>query len=185
MRVLGFNPSYFQGINYPSPEARPVENVSWTTIQPFLEATGMRLPTEAEWEYAYRSGTQAAYHGTALFPEGTDDDLLAPQLGWWGGLCCAGNGGPHPQLVGGLFANGLGFHDMAGNVWEIVSDIYDAAYYASSPPVDPQGPSAGIERVMRGGSHSTALTEMRASKRRAITSIESNGNIGFRVARSP
>ena len=183
--VAGSNPSFFQGINFPSPETRPVENVSWNSIQGFLAATSMRLPTEAEWEYAYRAGTQTAYHGTRDFPAGTNDDLLAPSLGWWGGLCCAGNGGRSPRLVGGLLANGFGLHDMAGNIWELVSDVYDANYYANGDAVDPQGPSEGTLRIARGGGYATALTEMRSSKRRSKQPNEMNGDLGFRVARNP
>ena len=117
---------------------RPVEAVSWNTIQGFLSATGMRLPTEAEWEYAYRAGTTTAFHGWAGQPAGTNDDSLVGNIAWY-----SSNSGGQTRPVGGKAANGFGLHDMAGNVWEWVSDWYGSSYYASSPLEDPQGPTSG------------------------------------------
>ncbi|MEY3021095.1 MAG: hypothetical protein RIS86_291, partial [Planctomycetota bacterium] len=137
--VMGSNPSYFQSASAETPGwNRPVEVVSWNTIQGFLSATGMRLPTEAEWEYAYRAGTTTAYHGWAGQPGWTNDDSLAGTIAWY-----SSNASSQTRPVGGKAANGFGLHDMAGNVHEWVSDWYLSNYYASSPLEDPQGPTSG------------------------------------------
>ena len=85
---MGSNPSYFQGASYPDAASRPVEKVSWNTIQDFNSATGLRLPTEAEWEYAYRAGTTTAFHSYALSPtegqpNGFNDNTLLENIAWF------------------------------------------------------------------------------------------------------
>jgi formylglycine-generating enzyme required for sulfatase activity len=115
MATMGSNPSMFQG--QADSASRPVEQVSWNAIQAYLGATGMRLPTEAEWEYACRAGTQTPFHN------GSTDDATLGALAWFGS-CCGGNSGERTHAVGGKAANALGFHDMLGNVWEWVTDGY-------------------------------------------------------------
>ena len=107
--TMGSNPSYFQGQS-DSP-SRPVEQVSWDTIQGYLRATGFRLPTEAEWEHACRAGTQTPFYN------GSTDDSTVGMLAW-----CSANSGSQTHAVGGKQANGFGLYDMLGNVWELVSD---------------------------------------------------------------
>ena len=140
---MGSNPSSFQGASAEVPAAqvpnRPVERVSWNTIQGYLSATGMRLPTEAEWEYACRAGTQTPFYN------GSTDDGTVGALAWY-----SPNGGNQTRPVGGKAANGFGLHDMLGNVWEWVNDWYD--WYPSSAQTNPMGPVNGSYRVIRGGS---------------------------------
>jgi formylglycine-generating enzyme required for sulfatase activity len=134
----GSNPSYFKGDNY------PVENVSWDDVQDFIiklnAATGKnyRLPTEAEWEYAARGGNQSK--GYDYSGSNTLDDVA-----WH-----FNNSGEHTHPVGEKAPNELGIYDMSGNVCEWCSDIYGD--YPSTPQTNPQGPSKGIYRVLRGGS---------------------------------
>jgi formylglycine-generating enzyme required for sulfatase activity len=157
-----------------------VEQVSWNMIQGFLSATGMRLPTEAEWEYACRAGTTTAFHGWAGQTAGTNDDNLVGSIAWY-----ASNSSGQTRPVGGKAANGFGLHDMAGNVWEWVGDWYGSTYYTSSPLEDPQGPSSGSNRVLRGGSWLSAAGSVRSSGRVGLSPGDADRFFGFRVARAP
>ncbi|MDA1105598.1 MAG: formylglycine-generating enzyme family protein, partial [Planctomycetota bacterium] len=134
--VMGSNPAYFK--NYSDSPSRPVEQVSWNTIQGFLTSTGMRLPTEAEWEYAYRAGTTTAFHSMPGYPDGTNADSQLGTIAWY-----SSNSSSQTHAVGQKAGNGFGLHDMSGNVWEWVKDWYSASYYSSSPATDPQGPISG------------------------------------------
>jgi formylglycine-generating enzyme required for sulfatase activity len=178
---MGSNPSYFQ-----SPD-RPVEKVSWNTIQPFLSATGMRLPTEAEWEYAYRAGTTTAFHAMPGYASGTNDDYLLGNIAWFYTGDCTSGAMCLTQPVGQKAGNGFGLHDMSGNVYEWVNDWYDASYYASSPSVNPPGPSSGTSRVLRGGGWLDLITGFCRSSYRGSSdpSFDVSYWYGFRVARNP
>ena len=181
------NPSSFQSPSAQVPASevpnRPIERVSVNAVGGFLLATGMRLPTEAEWEYAARAGTATAFHGWAGAPMGTDDESLVAEIAWysadWGGDA-AGQTRP----VGGKAANGFGLHDMAGNVSELVSDWFGSTYYASSPSRDPQGPATGERRSVRGGSWFGSPYGVRSSNRSTFPGVAVS-TVGFRVARNP
>jgi formylglycine-generating enzyme required for sulfatase activity len=185
---MGSNPSWFQSASAQVPAAqvpnRPVERVSWNTIQGFLSTTGLRLPTEAEWEYAYRAGTTTAYHSMPGFPNGTNADTQVGNIAWWGPYS-GGNTGEETRPVGGKAANALGLHDMSGNVWEWVNDWYSATYYTSSPSTNPPGPATGTNRVLRGGSWVSGSFYLRSSTRYDSAPGSANGYNGFRVARAP
>ena len=175
---MGNNPSYFGG----QPN-NPVEQVSWNMIADtggFTSVTGLRLPTEAEWEYAYRAGTTTAFHSYPAQPTGFNDDTLLGNIAWF-------NSNPENQThaVGGKLANGLGLHDMAGNVYECCQDWYDSTYYASSPTTNPTGPATGSSRLLRGGSWHNFSDSCRASRRLNFTPGSFYNGAGFRVARNP
>lgn len=183
---MGSNPSLFQGSAYPDAAQRPVERVSWNMIPMFMLSTGLRLPTEAEWEFAYRAGTTTAFHGFQSVPGGTADDLQLSNIAWF----AANNGASGTAMygtkpVGQKAANGLGLHDMAGNVFEWVQDWYGPGYYATSPSINPVGPASGTYRVARGGSWELSSEFARASYRGYITPGFTYQYFGFRVARSP
>jgi len=169
--VMGFNPSYFdKGGNY------PVENVSWEDAQEFIrrlnKLTGKRfgLPTEAQWEYAARSGgKQQKYAG--------GDNL--DSLGWY-----RGNSNSSTQPVGQKDANGLGIHDMSGNVWEWCQDWYGRDYYRVSSERNPQGPETGSDRVMRGGSWDVVAQGCRSAVRVFLAPGYRSSFVGFRLSRS-
>jgi formylglycine-generating enzyme required for sulfatase activity len=173
---MGSNPSGFQG--YSDSANRPVEQVSWDTIQGYLSATGFRLPTEAEWEYACRAGTQTPFHSGPGFPNGTTDDGLLSQIAWF--LCVDGCS---TKPVGGKAANAFGFHDMLGNVHEWVNDWYGS--HSAAAQTDPTGPAYGGNRVVRGGAWNAGAEHVRSSSRYNGTPGDSNNGIGFRVARDP
>ena len=138
--VMGSNPSSFTGNSQ-----RPVECVSWDDCQTFISRlnskTGMnfRLPTEAEWEYAARGGNRS---NKTQYSGSSNIDNVA----WYGS-----NSGSTTHPVKGKSPNELGLYDMSGNVWEWCSDWYSSDYYSNSPRNNPQGPSSGSYRVLRGG----------------------------------
>ena len=180
---MGSNPSYFQSASAEVPAAqvpnRPVEQISWTTIQGFLSTTGMRLPSEAEWEYACRAGTTTAFHGFTGYLSGTNDDTLVGNIAWYDA-----NSNSQTRPVGGKAANGFGLHDMSGNVFEWVNDWHSSSYYASSPSMNPPGPASGTYRVLRGGSWNNVAFGVRSSVR-SYAPVNTNNGVGFRVARAP
>jgi formylglycine-generating enzyme required for sulfatase activity len=167
---MGNNPSNFQG--YSDSVNRPVEQVTWDAAQDYVRVTGMRLPSEAEWEFACRAGT------TTAFNNGSDDDNTVANVAWY-----VENSEGQTHAVGNKEANALGFYDMAGNVWEWVNDWYDGSYYSTSPATNPGGPVSGTSRVLRGGSWYYDSGKVRSSYR---STYGSTGiDFGFRVARNP
>jgi formylglycine-generating enzyme required for sulfatase activity len=149
-------------------------------IQGFLTQTGMRLPTEAEWEYAYRAGTTNAFHGFTGYLSGTNDEGLLGDIAWFDS-----NSNSQTRPVGGKLGNGYGLHDMPGNVWEWVNDRYSSSYYSSGPQNNPPGPATGSYRVFRGGSWGTDPHVCRASQRYNLFATFTDVSLGFRAARTP
>ena len=178
---MGSNPSYFQG-QADSP-SRPVEQVSWNTIQGFLSATGLRLPTEAEWEYACRAGTTTPFHSGPGFPNGTTNDNLVGEIAWYYYNTCSGGDGCRTHAVGTKAANALGVHDMLGNVWEWCND-WDGGY-SSAAQTNPAGPASGSFRVLRGGAWGYDANSVRSSNRYGGAPGSATDFAGFRVARAP
>jgi formylglycine-generating enzyme required for sulfatase activity len=170
---MGSNPSAFDG----QPN-NPVEQVSWDTIQSFNSATGLRLPTEAEWEYAYRAATTTAFHSYPAQTTGFNDDTLLENIAWF-----YPSSGGQTHAVGGKFANGLGLHDMAGNVWEWCQDWYGP--YSSASVTNPTGPTTGTSRLLRGGGWDYVSGDCRASLRVGGTPAYFSLYFGFRVVRTP
>jgi formylglycine-generating enzyme required for sulfatase activity len=173
--VTGSNPSKFECADC------PVERVSWNNVQDFIkklnEKTGRnyRLPTEAEWEYAARSG------GLKEQWAGTNDEEKIGEYTWYG---YTANGRTH--AVAGKTPNAIGLYDMMGNVWEWCSDRYDKEYYETSPSKDPQGPSDGKTRVLRGGGWRSKGRVLRTTDRNNMPpSIKKFSDMGFRLARDP
>ena len=138
--IMGNNPSRFSGSNN-----LPVESVFWHDAVNFCRRLGdregkqYRLPTEAEWEYACRAGTNTTYS----FGNNSND---LDRYAWYNN-----NSDRSTHEVGQKQPNGWGLYDMHGNVWEWCADWYGEDYYSSSPTVNPSGPINGSERVLRGG----------------------------------
>jgi formylglycine-generating enzyme required for sulfatase activity len=141
-RLMGDNPSYFKNCG----DNCPVEAISWNKAVEFAkrlsEKTGytFRLPTESEWEYACRSGGR---------PERYCGGDKLDAVAWYND-----NSGDRTHPVGQKRSNGLGIYDMSGNVEEWCQDWYDKDYYGRSPRDNPDGPSSGTYRILRGGSWS-------------------------------
>ncbi|MEY4173189.1 MAG: hypothetical protein RI900_354, partial [Actinomycetota bacterium] len=173
---MGSNPSTFQGASYPDSASRPVETVSWNSVQGFLSGSGLRLPTEAEWEYACRAGTSAVTNITS--------GQVLDDVAWYGANSAVG-GVLQPRVIGTKKPNALGLFDTLGNVYEYCSDWYGSTYYASSPSTNPAGPASGTTKVIRGGSWNNDVTYMRCSNREAFLPSSPSSLVGFRVARTP
>jgi formylglycine-generating enzyme required for sulfatase activity len=157
---------------------RPVINVSWEDAHAYAQwlsaETGVqyRLPSEAEWEYACRAGSAAAY----CFG---DDEGLLGNYAWYDE-----NSGEKTHPVGEKWPNSWGLYDMHGNVWEWVQDWFDEKYYGKSPGENPQGPEKGSVRVVRGGSWSNPARHARSALRHRYDPGNRNSNLGFRLART-
>jgi formylglycine-generating enzyme required for sulfatase activity len=178
VRRMGSNPSLYQGASYPDWAQRPVEQVSWDTVMNFLSPQGLRLPTEAEWEFAYRAGTSTAFHGFQGYVDGSNNDDLLGNIAWF-------SAGGSTRAVGLKFPNGFGLYDMSGNVSEWVNDRYSSTYYASSPRVNPSGHATIYNRVIRGGEFTDGPADCRASNRDQAFPSSSFSRWGFRAARNP
>ncbi|MCI5122008.1 MAG: formylglycine-generating enzyme family protein [Candidatus Electrothrix sp. AUS4] len=161
---------------------RPVINVSWQDAVDYCQwlslETGQtyRLPTEAEWEYACRAGSESAY----CFG---DDEKLLGEYAWYDK-----NSDRKTHPVGEKKANVWGLHDMHGNVWEWCADWYSGKYYEECQKQgmvkNPQGPSKPDEyRVIRGGSWFLEAQYCRSAYRSRLGPDIRNGDIGFRCAR--
>jgi len=153
---------------------QPVVGVSWDDARRFAEWAGMRLPTEAEWEYACRAGT------TTRFYTGDKEEDLG-RAGWY-----SANAGGQPHAVGGKEPNKFGLYDMHGNVWEWVEDDWHRSY--DGAPNDGRAwidsPKRGSGRVLRGGAWINDPRDCRAAFRYVYVPHERLGTFGFRVVSS-
>ena len=176
--VMGNNPSRFKG------EERPVEQISWQDVKDFIQRLNhevvdlfVRLPTEAEWEYACRAGT------TTPFSSG--DKITSDQVNCDGGIPFAG--GEKGRYRGesvevkSLPPNPWGLYEMHGNVWEWCEDRYQKNFERDAY-VNPTGPAEGDHRVLRGGSWDDDGGEARSACRGWLGSSSRSGRIGFRLA---
>ncbi|MGA2622049.1 MAG: SUMF1/EgtB/PvdO family nonheme iron enzyme, partial [Thermoguttaceae bacterium] len=183
-QVMGKNPSSFSNGGQDAAKVAnqdtstfPVEMISWDDATEFCRrlsalpnekaaARHYRLPSEAEWEYACRAGTQTSrYMG--------DEKLLADHA-WF-----AGTTGPHP--VGLKRPNAWGLCDMYGNAGEWCADWFEPSYYARSPLCDPPGPPVGSARAARGCTWGTKAWTCRSAHRLGFAPQYRNNQIGLRV----
>jgi len=166
--VMGTNPSRFKGAT------NPVDTVSWDDAAEFCKKLSektrqaVRLPTEAEWEYACRAGT------TTRFSFGDKDGVLG-DYAWYDG-----NSGGTTYPVGQKKPNAWGLYDMHGNVWEWCADWNGD--YPKGAVTDPQGPGAGEYRVLRGGAWLYSPDDCRSAYRSGNGPNSRDFNYGLRVA---
>ena len=154
----------------------PANGVSWNDAQEFITALNAksgkhyRLPTEAEWEYAARSG------GKKDKWSGINDENTLHDYAWF-----EKNSEVEIHPVGQKKPNALGLYDMSGNVIEWCNDWFDAAYYAQSPKDNPAGPSTGQDRVLRGGRFGRIQSELRTTYRKSDEPGMGDGDYGLRL----
>ena len=173
-KLMDKNPSSFK-----NPD-RPVERVTWGDAVKFCEKLSelpaekkagyiYRLPTDAEWEYACRAGTNTQFSFGDIGP-------VMKEYGWY-----SDNAESETQVVGQKKPNPWGLYDMHGNVWEWCQDWY--AEFPRKPATDPTGPKSGKDRVVRGGSYNYASKDCTSSSRKPFNPVDRLKNVGFRVVR--
>jgi formylglycine-generating enzyme required for sulfatase activity len=185
------NPSHFKGANLPVEQVTYPQAARFCNVRSVLEglkpcyndevecdftADGYRLPTEAEWEYACRAGTQTDYS------YGSEARKLG-DYAWF-----KDNAAKKTHPVGQKKANPWGLFDMHGNVAEWCQDVFDKGYYKTSPDKNPHGPKEGKEYVLRGGSWKSSADACRSAYRLGETPGFSDAclardAIGFRCVR--
>lgn len=189
--VFSFFCKKYQGYSFDG-ENQPVVNVSWQEARGFCDwlskRTGetVRLPFEAEWEYAGRAGTDSLYYwGNDEESVGAYENIYDLSAGKELKLTHEAvettDSYAVTSPVGRFKPNGFGLYDMAGNVSEWCSDWYRSKYYSDSPGMNPQGPLKGKARVIRGGNWECSKHEIRPSFRRGGLPDDKVENLGFRI----
>ena len=159
-------PYYFNDPRFNDPMF-PVVGVNWYDAVAYAEWAGKRLPTEAEWEKAARGGLESH-----LYPWGNE---LSKEYANYHSMTS--------KPVASYNHNGYGLFDMAGNVWEWVSDHYSANYYNMTPLSNPKGPTRGLRRVQRGGCLNTSWQALRCGNRHSYDPDLAMYFIGFRCVK--
>jgi formylglycine-generating enzyme required for sulfatase activity len=167
VKVMGTSPSFFKGERH-----LPVEKVSWDDCKAFCDKTGLAFPTEAQWEYACRAGTQTPFSFGATI---TTDQVKYH--------------GKYPQKtvpVGSLLANAFGLHEMHGNLWEWCFDVHDDQFYRKPEATkkDPRCEAGSVFRVLRGGSWGNYARGCRSALRTGDAASYRGYDAGFRPALS-
>ncbi len=166
----------------------PVCCVSWKEVQAFIRwlvrKTGwrFRLPTEAEWEYAARGGTETFwYWGDKVDATACRYASVADRAHGWEYNFPCDDGYAFTAPIGRFLPNRFGLYDMLGNVWEWCQDWYDRYYYARSPRNNPKGPKNGAYRVIRGGSWRYYPSYVRCANRGNDKPDSRDDDLGFRL----
>lgn len=172
-------PKYWTDRRFNSPW-QPVVGVSWEDARRYAAWAGLRLPSEAEWEYACRAGTRTRYYtGNAEKDPGSSPGQALDRAGWYDK-----NSGGKLHPVGEKEPNSFGLYDMHGNVWEWVADDWHENYQGA--PDDGRAwidKPRGVSRVLRGGAFFLDLRYVRCAYRYRDDPGYRYRNIGFRCAK--
>ncbi|MFO0775568.1 MAG: formylglycine-generating enzyme family protein [Nitrospiraceae bacterium] len=172
-RPVGWNEAV-----HPRDDDKPVVGVDWFDAREYCEWVGRRLPTEAEWEKTARGPDARPYPWGEAPPTAAHAQFNHTR---WKGYTSVAPVGTHPDGQ-----SPYGIHDLAGNVWEWVSDRYDAQAYrlraTDRPTAGPNGPAQGPLRVLRGGSWADAAPILRSANRAAYPPNGRRRDFGFRCA---
>ncbi|MGA2065715.1 MAG: formylglycine-generating enzyme family protein [Thermoguttaceae bacterium] len=191
-----FNEKYsWRNAGFEQTDEHPVVCVNWNDAVAFCkwlskkEGKAYRLPTEAEWEYACRSGTTTRYYSgddpeTPAKVGNLPDATFKAKSPGAKYTIKASDGYVFTAPVGSFKPNAFGLYDMRGNTGQLCADWYGAEYYAASPADDPTGPDSGNDRVLRGGSWGLGPSDYPSATRRMIPPVSRYGYVGFRVART-
>lgn len=183
-RVMGENPSYMSSCG----DDCPVETVSWNSAQEFIKKLNeiddlgyYRLPTEAEWEYACRAGSDTAFTNGHMVQVDCEIDPTLDKMGWYCGNSATSQqkGDYKTYKVASKSPNAWGLYDMHGNVSEWVADHY--GLYPQGAVTDPTGPEKGERRVYRGGSFYYEAWNCRSANRNKDWPVRKFMQLGFRV----
>lgn len=176
-------------------DSHPVSCVSWNDAKAFADwltrenGKPYRMPTEAEWEYAARGGTQTRNY----WGDGKDDACTYANVGdrtplpgrsTWNNKHECTDGYAFVAPVGRFQPNAFGLYDIIGNVCEWTQDWYGKNYYSTSPRNNPEGPSSGSDRVYRGGSWDYVAKYCRSAYRLAYDPGDRHNRLGFRLLRT-
>lgn len=183
LKIMKFNPSHFN-----TDKNFPVDTVSWEDANNFIDklnkdskSSAFRLPTEAEWEFAARGGTEnSMYH--------TGNSITTDQANYNGSIAFGLNLKEKylksPVRADSFPPNSFGIHNMHGNVWEWCNDWYGEEYYSESKSENPSGPKKGDMRVLRGGSWFRYSGHIRSATRYKNKPTGQYADTGFRVIKS-
>jgi serine/threonine protein kinase/formylglycine-generating enzyme required for sulfatase activity len=192
-RIAGVNPSYYKPPTRMAPSLlHPVEGISWATAMDWMQRLGLSLPSEAQWEYAARGGTETPWWTGAeresLRGKANLADQAArrgnapwPSIADWPDL----DDGKLVHAAAGHYpANGFGLHEVAGNVWEWCLDGFDDRGYRPTVNKDPVVPAEGKAlRISRGGSFNNAAERLRSAARNLTSPEDRDPSLGLRPAR--
>jgi serine/threonine protein kinase/formylglycine-generating enzyme required for sulfatase activity len=196
LRLVGRNPSELQQSSAGSSLLLPVESVSWLDCISWMPRAGLMLPSEAQWEYGARGGTDTPWW-TGADRESlkeqkaanlADQSLARTGASWtdiadWPEL---DDGFAQQAPVGSTTANAFGLHEVHGNLWEWCLDTFNWDFYGRSPKSDPVSPLAAgaTRRVIRGGSYAAAAMLARSANRNLFNLASASNSLGFRPARA-
>jgi formylglycine-generating enzyme required for sulfatase activity len=154
-------------VEYRKPDL-PVTCIDWRQASRYCDYRGMRLPTEAEWEYAALAGSNTVYAWGDARPDKSK---------------CVFKNNRHPAVPKSFLSNPSGLFDMTGNVWEWTSDRYEADYYKVSESENPKGPAAGRYMVIRGGGWYSNESQLRIKNRQWMPGEYGEVSLGVRCVK--